>query len=318
MRRFFHISLLIFITLIFVVISTVLVRAALKPELNSEIRQRGIGNYVELSRGVVHYQLNRVENEKALAVLVHGISVPMVVWDKNVPQLNSHEISTLRMDLYGRGFSDRPAAKYNMNLYITQIRELLDSLQISQPVHLVGISMGGAVAAHYAVAYPDQTASVTLIDAAVNYRGEDEFRPVERMKKIYTTVQNIRQRQSKRNNTALRNSVKEQLRYRGVEFTLLSMMLFGNSKQFINSYRILADKEIPTQIIWGEDDPLFPLNMGKRLSQEFDPLAFHPIPNAGHTPHYEQPDLVNPILTNFITPLNEESGEQISKLTKQK
>lgn len=286
------------------VVGVIVIRAFMKPPIDSEIRAKGSGSYTLLSRGMVHYEHNVVNPNGPTAVMIHGITVPMIVWNKTVPALNEAGINTLRMDLYGRGYSDRPKAKYGAELYIQQVAELLDSLSITEPIDIIGISMGGAIAANVSHTFPERIRTVTLIDPAVSYRSEEgpEY-TWKRLGRGLKGIFNLRKKEVQEERKHLdefKPHIREQFRYRGIEFTLLSMALYGKSENFIFAYRKLSKTDLPIQIIWGEKDHVLPLTLGKRLAAEFDSVPFHVIPEEGHTPQYENPTLVNPILVNFI------------------
>ena len=48
-------------------------------------------------------------------------------------------------DHFGRGFSERPSVPYDKELYVETLRELIESQNIKEKVHLVGYSMGGPI-----------------------------------------------------------------------------------------------------------------------------------------------------------------------------
>lgn len=289
------------------ILLVIIVRASVKPVLDDVSRAEGVGQYIELTDGVTHYEFNEVDSSAPLVVMIHGVTVPMVVWNKTVPALNNAGVSTVRMDLLGRGYSDRPKKKYEAELYVKQIRELLDSLNITRPVHILGVSMGGAIAAHFATAFPKQVASVTLIDPAVSYRHEDGGAYVwNRLRKGVTALRSMKRngkKAVKMSHSDFSSHIKKQFKYRGIEFTLLSMALYGDSEDFIYAYRDLAKLNIPLQIIWGDNDKILPLDLGIRLSREFDSVPLHIIAEGGHTPHYAKPSKVNPIIITFVQSL---------------
>ena len=75
--------------------------------LTPEVRTGLPGNFIQLSDGVVHYELAGPE-DAPVVVLVHGFSVPFFIWDPTFEGLSEAGFRVLRYDLYGRGFSDRP------------------------------------------------------------------------------------------------------------------------------------------------------------------------------------------------------------------
>ncbi len=63
-----------------------------------------------------------------------------------------------------------------------------------------------------------------------------------------------------------------------------------------------ARLRMPVQLLWGADDPTFPLPLGRAMAAQFStPAAFVPIPRAALLPHEEQPELVLRPLLEFLT-----------------
>src|SRR5205085_7525864 len=65
---------------------------------------------------------------------------------------------------YGRGWSDRPSARYDADFYDRQVVDLLTALGITGPVDVGGVSMGGPIAVTFAVRHPERTRRVLLFD----------------------------------------------------------------------------------------------------------------------------------------------------------
>ena len=124
-----------------------LAEARLKP-LNDAARAEAPGSFAALSHGQIHYRLEGPENGP-LVVLVHGFSTPNFIYQQNVEALNAAGFRTLRFDHYGRGWSDRPSTKYDIDFYDTALVELLAHVGIDEPFGLVGLSMGGPIVAEF-------------------------------------------------------------------------------------------------------------------------------------------------------------------------
>ena len=58
----------------------------------------------------------------------------------------------------------------------------------------------------------------------------------------------------------------------------------------------------PTLLIWGEEDRVFPIAVGKELHQTIKGSRFISISTAGHIPQWERPDVVNQELITYIRP----------------
>ncbi|KAJ7438795.1 Alpha/Beta hydrolase protein [Mycena galericulata] len=114
----------------------------------------GEGAYAEFPMGRTRYWLAGPESGKKV-VLIHGLSVPALVWAPLVPQLVAAGHRVLLYDLYGRGYSDAPAGvAYDPQLYVTQLALLLQHVRWPR-ARLVGVSMGGAIAAAFVATFPD-------------------------------------------------------------------------------------------------------------------------------------------------------------------
>ena len=134
-------------------------------ELNDHVRRQTGGAYVELSAGVTHYEMGNPTCTQTV-VLVHGFSVPSYIFDPTFQFLARHGFRVLRYDLFGRGFSDRPRAKYNIDLFVRQLADLLEALGLLQPVSLLGLSMGGPISAAFTARFPGRVDRLILIDPA--------------------------------------------------------------------------------------------------------------------------------------------------------
>jgi pimeloyl-ACP methyl ester carboxylesterase len=140
-----------------------------KHAITDEVRNAEFGSYVQLEEGKVRYDLVGSDTTETI-VLVHGFSVPSYVWGPTFNAISDAGFRVLRFDMFGRGLSDRPRVRYDRDFYVHHVGELLDSLRITQPVTLVGLSMGGAVVAAFAAEHPERVNDVVLIDPTTQPR----------------------------------------------------------------------------------------------------------------------------------------------------
>src|SRR5690349_15789016 len=121
-------------------------------EINEFTRQDTSGSFIALGDGITHYELGGSEDGPSI-VLVHGFSVPYFIFDTTFEHLCKSGFRVLRYDLFGRGFSDRPELNYDIDLFVRQLKDLLDALAFKK-VHLLGLSMGGPISASFIEKYP--------------------------------------------------------------------------------------------------------------------------------------------------------------------
>ncbi len=280
--------------------------------LDETSRQGLGGSFARLPLGQTHYELSGPEKDRT-AVLIHGFSAGFFVWDPTYTALIGEQVRTLRYDLYGRGYSDRPRRPNNLSLFVDQLRDLLRHLAIEQ-VDLVGLSMGGPIAAAYAVEFTDKVRRLVLIDPVSAdpvplrawYRalllpgiGEvvgglagsggllrgvasDIFGPVPGgdFEKRYL----------------------QQMRFKGFKRSLLSSARNGMLDGFRELYEHLGGQSKPVLLIWGRDDRAVPVEQSRPLLELLPGAVLRVIEGCGHTPHYEQPGIVNPLILDFLRP----------------
>ena len=131
--------------------------------LTGATRRLAPGEFVYLPDGATHYEIAGPDTGRPV-LLVHGMSVPLYIWDSTVTALTAAGFRTIRLDLYGRGWSDRPDLPYDGDLTDRQLKGLLDSLGLPGPIDIIGVSYGGFVTGHFARSYPRRVRSLTLID----------------------------------------------------------------------------------------------------------------------------------------------------------
>ena len=123
-----------------------------------EIRLRG----GELDGLLLHYL---EEGQGPATVLIHGLGGFAESWRHNIPGLARHG-RVIAFDLPGAGRSGKPRRAYTLEFLAQALDRLLDALGVDR-VHLVGHSMGGAVAARYVLDRPGRVERLALLGAAV-------------------------------------------------------------------------------------------------------------------------------------------------------
>ena len=94
---------------------------------------------------------------------------------KRIIQTLSPQYQVVALDNRGAGQSDKPEEKSTMAIFTKDVADLLKSLEdISGPVHIVGLSLGGAVAFEFALKYPKLTKTMT---AAATFSILDTYVP---------------------------------------------------------------------------------------------------------------------------------------------
>jgi pimeloyl-ACP methyl ester carboxylesterase len=270
-------------------------------------RQRG-GRYVELGDGVTHYELLG-STDAPVVVLIHGGTIPLYVWDAQVPVLVDAGFRVLRYTHFGRGYSDRPDVEYDRALYQRQLDNLLRELDITGRVHLVGVSFGAAIAATFAKENPDRVDRLVFIAPVVDYT---ESRPLFTLAKVpllgewFARVFAVRKAVARATGFFEQANAPptyaarfdEQTRIEGFERSLLSFSRTDALASYEETYASLADH--PKLLIWGAQDNEIPRAHIDFLRAKLDKLTYVEIPHAGHGVTVESAQPVNTHLTSFL------------------
>lgn len=270
------------------------------------------GGFVRLPQGVTHYQVAGPD-DAPLVVLVHGFSVPYFIWDPTFDFLVRSGFRVLRYDLLGRGFSERPAVPYGIDLFVAQLGNLLDALGMDAPVSLLGLSMGGPITAAFTARHPQRVARLGLIDpaggAAIAFPWFLRLLSAAPAlgERLFTLVGEERLVQSIASDffdpslvAAFVARYRPQMAYRGFVRAILSTIREGMLGDFSETYRRVGALGVPVLLLWGKHDTTVPVAHSQILRTAMPQAQFHLIPRSGHIPHYERPESVNPLLADFL------------------
>ncbi|MGB7875080.1 MAG: alpha/beta hydrolase [Anaerolineales bacterium] len=297
--------------LIIVLVSAYFISDDEKSTLNPETRSTLPGEFVALSNGMVHYELDGPE-DAPVVVLVHGFSVPYYVWDPTFEALTEAGFRTLRFDLYGRGYSDRPDIEYSLDLFTAQLQGLLSALEITEPVSLVGLSFGGPVVAKYANEHPGQVRDLILIDPQVAPVSTGEIFPLslpgvgEYIMAVYMAPVMLPRSQPQDFYRPERfpdweAKYRVQMHYKGFRRAILSTIRNMVEMDAMAEYEALDGQGLPVLLLWGREDETIGAADIELLRAAIPEAEFHPVEEAGHLPHYEQAGAVNPLLIEFLS-----------------
>jgi pimeloyl-ACP methyl ester carboxylesterase len=281
-------------------------------ELNDETRKDvASGTFARLQDGVTHYELGGPEDGQFIT-LVHGFSVPYFIFDPTFEFLTASGFRVLRYDLFGRGWSDRPKLPNNIHLFVKQLADLLDALNIRQPIALAGLSMGGPISTAFLDKYPERVSKHILIDPA-------GARPIaltrllkailipgvgELIVGLFGSENMIKNATTDFFDPTLiehfQSNYRIQMQFTGFKRAILSSMRNGMLGSFYDDYRRVGLLKKPTLLFWGRNDNTVPFEHSKDIVAAIPHTEFHALENCGHIPHHEKPQVVNPILLEFL------------------
>lgn len=284
--------------------------------MDDTARAKAPGSHFKTSSGNLHYRWDGPENGPVV-VMVHGFSTPNFIFEQNVAPLTQAGFRVLRFDHFGRGWSDRPDGPYTIDFYDQSLLELLDGLNVTQPVGLVGLSMGGPIVAEFAGRHPDRINRVFLfVPAGMDIAGTDSpSTNLIRVPVVGDWIWRIfgrglllsdpqYQESTEKPENRLAGDVSEQMDYRGYGEALLSTLRHAPMAGRDDTFRRLAATGIPVEAVFGAEDPTVLPSSAERLKGNVPDATIHMLEGGDHGLNYKRHADVNPWLVAFFsTPL---------------
>ena len=251
------------------------------------------GNFTELTNGFTYYEIDNRFNENTL-VFIHGFSVPSYIWDKTYNTAKEKGFKVVKLDLYGRGFSDNPDIDYTDELFANQVIELLQELEIKKATFL-GLSNGGRVISKLADLKPNMVEKLVYVSASsFNSHENNVNKSVSKeevnafIKNRYPTISSGQLSDFKypENYPLWDDKYEELLKFKGFARALISTV--KNHKNLDLENKEISDSNKKVYTIWGDSDSVVIFNDIKDKLNKLLPNRFeYTVPNSGHLPHIE-------------------------------
>jgi pimeloyl-ACP methyl ester carboxylesterase len=276
---------------------------------------------LELRETTLHGQkvCYRMAGEGPAIVLVHGITSSSNVWAELMEDLVDAGYSVIAPDLFGHGGSAKPKGDYSLGAHASGVRDMLGLLGYESAT-VVGHSLGGGIAMQLAYQFPEYCERLVLISSgglgrevspllrAATLPGAELVMPLiirDWAVRAGGTVSGILDRVGVHPGPHLQEmgrgyaSLVEQDAQLAFVHTLRSVIDTGGQKVSAMDRLYLAER-MPVLIIWGDRDPIIPVEHGRRAHEEIPHSRFVEIPDSQHWPQLDQPRVVCRELTEFI------------------
>jgi pimeloyl-ACP methyl ester carboxylesterase len=262
-------------------------------------------------------------------LFIHGLgSSGYMEWRFNLEFAAAHH-RVYAPDLPGFGRTEKPRARYGVPYFTRFIDRYMEDRGLRSAA-VVGASLGGRVALELALEYPKRVRKLVLVNAL------GLGRPSMQLTYGLMTLPRVGEAFMKFAGDALRWAPRPMIRrvaarYAGASGNLKRTMdddYFANLRElyaadgYPDAYlatvrslitpkalltadhdlsKRLGEIKVPVQLIWGADDPLFPVSHAARAHTLIGKSRLAVLEGAGHTPQAERPEEFNRVLDNFLS-----------------
>ncbi|MRS04005.1 alpha/beta hydrolase, partial [bacterium] len=210
-----------------------------------------------------------------------------------------------------RGYSDRPKANYDLEMFVRQLSQLTEVVTLNKPFHLVGLSMGGPIATAYSNQFSQHVLSLSLFAPEVLPVSTGSIFPMsvpllgEWIMKVYMVPVFLPQSQpddfyNPEIAPDWETRFREQLKYKGFRQAILSTIRNLPNMNALQEYERVGESGLPVFVVWGEEDQSVSYDAILQALQAMPQAEYLQVTEAGHLVHYEQAEIVNNRLLEFL------------------
>src|SRR4051794_7225197 len=270
---------------------------------------------IELHGHPVSY---RTAGSGPLLLLIHGITSSSRTWERVLPALAA-EHTVIAPDLLGHGESAKPRGDYSLGAYASGVRDLLVALGHRRAT-VIGHSLGGGVALQLAYQFPERVERLALVSSGglgrevglmlrlATLPGSEYVLPLLCAPAVRDAAQSAARVLG---SFGLRPGADLQ----GIAEGFASLGAVDARRAFLHTARSIIDvsgqrvsasdrlylaADMPTLIVWGERDPMIPVDHGRAAHAAIPGSRLEVFEGAGHFPHREAPARFVAVIEDFV------------------
>jgi len=254
--------------------------------------------------------LHAGDSSKPTLIAMHGITGHAEAYVRNLKALSEH-FDVWAIDFIGHGYSDKPDHPLEIKHYIDQLLGFMETIGVEKS-YLTGESLGGWVAARFAIDYPEKVERILL-----NTMGGTMANPAV-MERLYTLSMEAAEDPSwERVKTRLewlmadpamvtddlirtRQAIFQQPDWLKACQANMALQDLETRKRNMLTDEALGQIKAPALVLWTTKDPSGPVDEGRRIAGLIPNGELAVMENCGHWPQYEDPETFNRIFLDFM------------------
>jgi pimeloyl-ACP methyl ester carboxylesterase len=233
-------------------------------------------------------------------VLLHGISSAGAHFYPMLGELRRHVRRLILPDMPGHGLSDVPAAGISGAVLKTALTEALDTV-LDEPAVLLGNSMGGIGAIHYASVRPERVSGLILCSPSGAAMNKEELASFLRLFKIQSHAEALSfLDRVLAQPSPIRQIVAWELRRKFANRSIVDLLASLTPEDFLKPEQVRALRP-PVLMIWGQADRILPAAHLDFFRQNLPPHARIVTPAGfGHTPFLDDARALTAMVISFL------------------
>lgn len=266
--------------------------------------------FVELDGIRFHYTEYPGSGETVF--LLHGFGSSTYSWEKVAPRLQAEGFHVFALDMKGFGWSDKPrGADYSPFALAEEVNAWMEALGLRDVV-FVGNSLGGALAVVTSILHPDKVSRMVLVDAggypmkmptivkAARTPGAAFFTKLFFGR--WMVAWNLREVTHQRDRVTPEQvqAYYDRLRTENALDAMVALARAIDFDRFSDYVERAKALHVPALVLWGENDRWIPLEIGLRFHEDLRNSRLVVIPECGHVPQEERPEVTARHIIEFI------------------
>jgi 3-oxoadipate enol-lactonase len=248
----------------------------------------------------IHYAIS---GSGPVVTLAHSLATDLTLWDELAAVL-SKRFTVLRYDARGHGRSSAPEGDYTFPQLVDDLIGLLDALQIEH-THFVGLSMGGMLGQHFALAHPERLDRLAIVSSTSRVPPEgralwDERIAVARTQGMQAHAESTLARWFTVPYRAAHPQVMARIAALIAATPVAGFAGWGAAICTLDVTAKLGAVRAPTLVVVGADDPGTPPAASQAIAAAIPGARLEIIPQASHQLVIEQAELFQRLLLEFL------------------
>lgn len=248
----------------------------------------------------IHY---RIEGSGPWVALSHSLTCNLSMWDDLADAL-ARDFSVLRYDTRGHGGSSAPEGAYSFIQLTADLICLLDELEIER-THFAGLSMGGMIGQHFALAAPQRLDKLVIANSTSRIPPEagplwDERIAIVQAHGCAGVVEGTLARWFTPGFRAAQPDAVERIAEQIRNTPTAGYVGCAKAIRALDITTQIGAIVAPTLVIAGADDPGTPPAMSEVIASAIPGARLEIIPSASHLSCIEQPEIFNRLVADFL------------------